>query len=122
MKPASLHSRLGETGFALIVATKAYDRLAAFLSVDEAARLEAFIAANPESGDLIPGTGGIRKLRWAASGRGKRGGARIIYYYHSPAMILFLLAAYTKATKIDLTSDEKKQFRKLTEHLKNQYT
>lgn len=104
-----------------LVATKAYDRLAAFLKPDDAAELEAFIAANPEAGDLIPGTGGIRKLRWAASGRGKSGGARIIYYYHSPAMPLFLLAAYTKSTKIDLTSNEKKQLTRLTKQLKNHY-
>lgn len=104
-----------------LVATKAYDRSASFLESEDAFELELFIAANPKAGDLIPGTGGIRKLRWAASGRGKRGGARIIYYYHSSAMPLFLLAAYTKNTKIDLTGNEKKQLTKLTEQLKNHY-
>lgn len=104
-----------------LVATKTYDRLSAFLGPDNAAELEAFIAANPETGDLIPGTGGIRKLRWAASGRGKRGGARIIYYYHSSAAPIFLLAAYTKNTKIDLTRNEKKLLMKLTKQLKNHY-
>ncbi len=122
MKSAALHTRFGEIGFALIVSTKTYDRLAAFLKPDEAAELETFIATNPKAGDVIPGTGGIRKLRWAASGRGKRGGARIIYYYHSPAMPLFLLAAYTKGTKVDLTAGEKKQMRKLVTDLKDQYS
>ena len=121
MKAAALHSRFGETGFALIVSTKTYDKLAAFLKPDEAAELETFIAANPKAGDVIPGTGGIRKLRWAASGKGKRGGARIISYYYSLAMPLFLLTAYTKGTKIDLTAGEKKQMRKLVTDLKDQY-
>ena len=63
MKATKLHSRFSELGYALIVATKTYDRLAAFLKPDEMAELETFIAANPRAGDVIPGTGGIRKLR-----------------------------------------------------------
>lgn len=50
------------------------------LTADERLAFCAFIAANPEAGDVIPGSGGCRKVRWAASGRGKRGGARVIYY------------------------------------------
>lgn len=56
----------------------------------------SWIAANPEAGDIIAGSGGCRKVRWAASGRGKRGGARIIYFLEAEDTI-WLLIVYTKA-------------------------
>ena len=67
-----------------------------------------YIALNPLSGDLIQGTNGARKIRWASvSGKGKSGGARIIYFYHSTKMPIFLLTAYGKGTKANLTLAEK---------------
>lgn len=74
----------------------------------ERAELVDFVAHNPEAGDLIPGTGGVRKLRWARAGGGKRGGARIVYFYYRPDCPLYLLLAYAKAQASDLTPDEKK--------------
>jgi mRNA-degrading endonuclease RelE of RelBE toxin-antitoxin system len=59
--------------------------------------------ANPESGDLIRGAGGLRKLRWAGSGRGKRGGLRVIYYWHVPGNIILFLLAYPKNEQKNLT-------------------
>jgi hypothetical protein len=59
-------------------------------------------AHNPLAGDSIPGTGGVRKVRWALEGRGKRGGARVVYYYHSDAMPIFALTAYAKNDRADL--------------------
>jgi hypothetical protein len=56
-----------------------------------------FIARNPEEGDLIPETGGVRKIRWARPGSGKRGGAWVIYFYHSGDRPLYLLMVYAKA-------------------------
>ena len=50
---------------------------------DDRAALVDFIARNPESGDVIPGTGGVRKVRWTRPGSGKRGGARVVYFYHN---------------------------------------
>ena len=55
----------------------------------------------PVAGDLIPGTGGVRKLRWGLDGRGKRGGARVIYFHHGAAMPLFALTAYAKNERAD---------------------
>ena len=55
----------------------------------------------------MPGTGGVRKLRFAASGRGKRGGARVIYYYLDDAIPVYALLAYAKAAKTDLTPKER---------------
>ncbi len=77
-------------------------------SEDERAGLVDFIAHNPEAGDVIPGTGGMRKLRWARSGSGKRGGARVVYFYYRPNCPLYLLLAYAKAQATDLSADEKK--------------
>ena len=64
----------------------------------------AWIAANPEAGDLIPGSGGCRKARWTAAGRGKRGGARVIYTI-APDGTIWLLIVYTKAKFDNLPTD-----------------
>ena len=77
-------------------------------SEDQHAELVDFVAHNPEAGDVIPGTGGVRKLRWARSGSGKRGGARVVYFYYRPDCPLYLLLAYAKAQATDLSTDEKK--------------
>ena len=63
---------------------------------DERQQFINWIAANPEAGDVIPGTGGCRKVRWAASGRGKRGGSRVIYFLMAEEAV-WLLIVYTKA-------------------------
>lgn len=60
------------------------------------------------AGAVIPGTGGLRKVRWAMPGKGKRGGARVIYYHHEADYPLILLAGYAKNEKADLTAAEKK--------------
>jgi hypothetical protein len=75
---------------------------------DELAALVDHLAHNPEEGDIIPGTGGVRKLRWGKAGVGKRGGARVIYFYYQMDCPLYLLLAYAKAQASDLTADEKR--------------
>jgi len=67
-----------------------------------------FIARNPETGDVIPGSGGVRKVRWRRRGMGKRGGARVIYFYYNVTTPLYLLMVYAKAEREDLTVDAKK--------------
>ena len=78
-----------------------------------------FIARNPEEGDLIPETGGVRKIRWARPGSGKRGGVRVIYFYHDGDRPLYLLMVYAKARQENLTAEEKKAVRKLAAILKS---
>lgn len=83
--------------------------------------LVAFLAANPTAGDLIPGTGGVRKLRWKLEGRGKRGGARVIHFFHSAAIPLFLLTAFAKNERADLSEADRNDLRKLTKLLVESY-
>lgn len=90
---------------------------AALLTEMELTELVAFIATYPETGDLMAGTGGIRKLRWAARGKGKRGGVRVIYYYHGLSIPLFLLEVYAKSEKDNLTKAERNEMTKLVRRL-----
>ena len=67
-----------------------------------------YIARHYNEGDLIPGLGGIRKIRWQGSGRGKRGGVRVIYYYYNEAHPVYLLFAYAKNMQENISPSEKK--------------
>ncbi len=101
-----------------IVALRAFDRQRRGILADQAVmELQRYLAWNPVAGDVIPGTGGVRKLRWAAKGHGKRGGARVIYYYADRARPLYLLAVYAKNEKVDLSAKEKKQMAALVDVL-----
>ena len=88
------------------------------IGVDGIEALAVYLIDRPEAGDVIPGSGGVRKLRWAAKGKGKRGGARIVYLYVVVAARIYLLRCYAKNAKTDLTSDEKKRLRQIAVHLK----
>lgn len=88
---------------------------------DERGLLVDYLARNPLAGDLIPGTGGVRKLRWALEGPGKRGGARVVYYYHNDAMPIFMLTAYAKYERADLSQADRNDFRRLTTLLVERY-
>ncbi|HTB23102.1 MAG TPA: type II toxin-antitoxin system RelE/ParE family toxin [bacterium] len=80
-----------------------------------------YLALYPRSGDLIPGTGGVRKLRWALEGRGKRGGARVIYFHHDAGLPLFALTAYAKNERADLKQKDRNDLKKLTVLLADTY-
>ena len=77
----------------------------------------SYLAAHPKSGDLIEGTGGIRKLRWGRGGRGKSGGVRVIYYYHSELMPLYLLTLFAKNEQDNLSKAERSDLAKLVDVL-----
>jgi hypothetical protein len=80
-----------------------------------------YLAHNPTAGDLVQGTGGVRKLRWGLEGRGKRGGARVVYFYHSVDIPLFALSAYAKNERADLSQKDRNDFRQLTKLLAEAY-
>lgn len=91
------------------------------MDAGERAALVDFLALNPESGDLIRGTGGVRKVRWALKGRGKSGGARVIYFYHDKGMPLFALTIYAKNERANLSAGDCSEMKKLTAFLVAQY-
>ncbi len=92
------------------------------LPESDRARLVEFVGADPEAGDLIPETGGIRKLRWALPGGGKRGGARVIYFFHNETLPIFLLALYGKNEKAKLSKAERNVMAKLVPALIQGYS
>jgi hypothetical protein len=79
------------------VETKLFTRLVQeYLSDDEYSKLQEALLANPEVGPVIPGSGGVRKLRWAVAGRGKRGGVRVIYFLRTRQGQIWMLTLYPK--------------------------
>ena len=91
------------------------------LSNSERISVINYLAAHPLSGDLMQGTGGIRKLRWSAHGKGKSGGVRIIYYQHNKSIPLFLLTLFGKGEKSNLTKSERNELAKLMPLLAKNY-
>lgn len=103
-----------------VVETVLFQRQASIVWKDEEReKFIDFIALHPEDGDVIPETGGVRKIRWGRAGSGKRGGARVIYFFHDPDRPLYLLMVYAKARRENLTQDEKREVRKLATTLKS---
>ena len=85
------------------------------LTDDEYADFQRYLADNPRLGDVIQDTGGLRKIRWAANGKGKRSGVRVIYYYLTADAQIRLLLIYKKGIQDNLTEKQKKILRKLNE-------
>ena len=102
----------------LFIETPTFTRLiTTLLSDDEYADLQADLSANPERGDLIRGSGGVRKVRFAVRGRGKSGGIRVIYYWVRREGHILMLIAYPKSRKDNLTAAETTILRKLVKEL-----
>ena len=101
-----------------IAETVQYQRKAKkLLSIIEQSEIIHYLSANPKAGVLIEDTGGIRKLRWQKSGRGKSAGVRVIYYYHSEIMPLYLLTVFGKNERANLSQQEKHILAKLVNQL-----
>ena len=97
-----------------VIETATYlNSIAGIWTAEEAEAFVSFIAAHPNAGDVMPGTRGLRKVRWAASGRGKRGGARVIYVHRNADGQVILLIAYTKAKFDNLPLDFLKRLSEL---------
>lgn len=103
-----------------VVETPQFRRQAAVIwSEEELRALIDHVAMNPEAGDLIPGSGGVRKLRWQRQGLGKRGGARVIYFYHNQETPIFLLMAYAKSLSSDISPSAKDALAAFVRRLKH---
>ncbi|HBL4973946.1 type II toxin-antitoxin system RelE/ParE family toxin [Enterobacter cloacae] len=85
------------------------------LDDDEYHKLQVFLATQPDYGDLIQNTGGLRKIRWLSGGRGKRGGVRVIYFHRTHEFEIRLLLIYRKGIKDDLSAREKAILKKMIE-------
>ena len=95
-----------------------YTRLAdKLLSTEERQDLINYLADHPKAGDVMEGTGGVRKLRWRRGGQGKSGGVRVIYYYHDDLMPLYLLTLFAKGDKANLTKAERNDLADLVDVL-----
>ena len=93
-------------------------RVKELLDDDAFAAFQMYLVEHPEEGDIIEGTGGLRKIRVAAKGHGKRGGARVIYYYFISNARIALLTIFPKNEQRDLTADERKALKRMIEHWK----
>ena len=101
--------------------TKTYERaIRKLMTVADRQAMEAAIVADPCIAPVIRGTGGIRKLRWAGPGRGTRGGIRTIYFYHAGPVAVYLLTAYAKADRDDLSPADKKVISRLVAAIKKE--
>ena len=83
------------------------------LSDEDYRGLQLALLLRPEQGRVIPGSGGLRKIRWKAKGKGKRGGIRVIYYWITAADTIFMLLAYEKSAREDLTPTQARVLRRL---------
>ena len=88
------------------------------IKTNERDELINFLARNPEEGDEITGTGGLRKLRWAGKGKGKSGGLRVIYYFYNESAPIFLLTVYGKGVQENLNPEQKRKLSALVKVLK----
>lgn len=104
---------------ATVKATATYlKRAARLLSEAERDALHRFVAGNPDAGDVVAGTGGVRKLRWGMAGQGKRGGARVLQLYFQHRATVWLVDIYAKREKVDLNPDDVKAIRKVVKAIK----
>ena len=83
---------------------------------DQLAQLQVALTKNPESGDVVPGTRGVRKLRWARSGMGKRGGVRVLYYVQDSKGRIWLLTVYAKSARENIAVSTLNLLREIADH------
>jgi hypothetical protein len=96
-------------------------RIMELLTDEEYRQFQSDLAAHPEAGDVIPGLGGLRKIRLALPGRGKRGGARVLYLLLVRVETVFLLYVFTKGEFEDLPPDKRRVIKRLVEEIKKEF-
>lgn len=96
-------------------------RAEALITEQEKQSIINYLALHPHAGVIMKGTGGIRKLRWATGGKGKSGGARVVYYFHNESMPLFLLTLFGKSEKANLSKSERNELARFTTLLVKNY-
>ncbi|WP_448335929.1 hypothetical protein [Bellilinea sp.] len=90
-------------------------RIIELLSDEEYRQLQLYLAARPDAGKIIPGSGGLRKLRWGIDHSGKRGGIRLIYYWAIRQNTILLLFVFRKNERADLTAEQLRVLRRIVE-------
>ena len=83
---------------------------------DALLELQGYLLAQPTAGDVVPGTGGVRKLRWARAGMGKRGGVRVLYYLQDAKGRIWLLTVYAKSARENIPNELLNELRKVADH------
>ena len=98
----------------VIVETSVFTRLVCQLMEDEQYRkLQLVLIDNPKAGAVIPGSGGLRKVRWSLAGQGKRGGVRVIYYWAGRLNEIYMLYVYSKNVRSDLSREQLRQLKQV---------
>ncbi len=103
-----------------IETTRFTDLINGLVSDDAYAAFQQALADDPERGDLMVGCGGVRKIRMALSGRGKRGGARVCYLYLRHRDVIYLLYAFTKGDADNLSAEGRRTIRELAQRIRNE--
>ncbi len=99
------------------IESSVFERLCAlYLDDDEYAELQQFMMETPDAGQVVPGSGGVRKLRWKRKGMGKRGGLRVIYYVRYQPNEFWMLTLYAKAKQDNVPAHVLKQLKEVFEH------
>ncbi len=105
----------------IFIETPVFERLRdSYLDDDHYRLLQVTLMARPDAGDVIRGSGGVRKIRWAIGGRGKRGGIRVIYYWRSSEDHVYLLTVYQKSEVSNLTRAEIKALRNIVRQIEGE--
>lgn len=100
-----------------VIETPTFSRLAAdYWTEDERAEFVSWIAHNPEAGDVVPGSGGCRKVRWSRKGTGKRGGVRVIYFNRLADGEIWLLLIYAKSARENIPAHMLREIKEVIEN------
>ena len=115
MPPLDLYTRIAYNIGVIFIETHVFtSRITQSVSDEDYHKLQVHLTSHPDAGKLIRGSGGVRKIRCVASGRGKRGGARILYYWDVPDRI-YMIFCYLKNERENITPEQLKTLRKLVE-------